>query len=385
MFFSRELIIVIILLPASAYPQIGKVGINTTSPQAMLHVKDSSVLFSSPFYIDFPELLTDPPAIGDGVRMMWYPQKQSFRAGYVDGAQWDKINIGEGSFATGFNNTAKGRYTSALGLSNTANGAASLVIGQYNDPLISAQKFVTPATPLFIIGNGDDITTGGNLSNAFVVRKDGNVGIGNINPLKRLHVLNNGLSGATPHANSTLVLEDNNNQYLHFLNPLGFESGILQGRPGSSIRAGIVFTNSSNIQFRSGGNFTRMTIDSIGHIGAGETNPLVRMDGNGGLASDETVFSAIADDITFTVGNRTLLQISSNTDPDSREIHFTNGLTTGQLLIVQCIAVGGFGFMIRDTDANIDIAGAVILMNLNDTITFIWDGDEWIELHRSVN
>ena len=26
--------------------QVGKVGINTTSPQAMLHVKDSSVLFT---------------------------------------------------------------------------------------------------------------------------------------------------------------------------------------------------------------------------------------------------------------------------------------------------------------------------------------------------
>ncbi len=385
MIFYRELtIVVILLLPAFVFPQVGKVGINTTNPQAMLHVKDSSVLFSSPFYINIPDLVTDPPASGDGVRMMWYPQKQAFRAGYIDGAQWDKINIGEGSFATGFNNMAKGRYSSAFGLSNNANGASSLVIGQYNDPLISAQTVATSSTPLFIIGNGDEIN-GGNLSNAFVVRKDGNVGIGNINPTRRLYILNRGASGGTPNANASVVLDDNNNQYLHLLNPVGYESGILHGRNGSSIRSGIVFNASSSIEFRSGGNTTRAVIDSLGNMGIGENAPKLKLDIGGGISFDEAVVAIGVGGVTINVGNRTYIIISSNGGADAREIHLSNGLAIGQLLILQSSGPDPNGFMIRDTDANIDINATVALLNMNDTITFIWDGDEWVELHRSNN
>jgi hypothetical protein len=64
------------------------------------------------------------PATGAGWRMMWHPQKTAFRAGYVDGAQWDESNIGYYSWAGGALTTAAGIYSVALGNQNTVESGA---------------------------------------------------------------------------------------------------------------------------------------------------------------------------------------------------------------------------------------------------------------------
>ena len=102
--------------------QIGKVGINTATPQAMLHVKDSSVLFTGAATL--PVSAGNPPVSGAGTRMMWYPDKAAFRAGNVNFTQWDKDNIGDYSFATG-------RNTRAIGDGSTAMGEVTLASGPY--------------------------------------------------------------------------------------------------------------------------------------------------------------------------------------------------------------------------------------------------------------
>jgi hypothetical protein len=81
------------ILCAHSFSQIGKVGINTSSPAAMLHVKDSSVVFTSPYYENFPEYDAPPPVVGAGARLMWYPQRRSLRSGMVTGNQWDQYRI----------------------------------------------------------------------------------------------------------------------------------------------------------------------------------------------------------------------------------------------------------------------------------------------------
>ena len=91
------------------YCQPGNVGINTSTPQAMLHVKDSAVLFSGASSL--PGSPGNPPASGQGIRMMWYPDKAAFRAGYVSSVNWNKDSIGIYSFATGSNTKAKGNYS----------------------------------------------------------------------------------------------------------------------------------------------------------------------------------------------------------------------------------------------------------------------------------
>ena len=72
----------------------GNVGINNTAPSARLQVTNGSVLFDGS--------TGTTPVSGQGSRMMWVPTKSAFRAGYVDGTQWDDASIGYYSTAFGY-------------------------------------------------------------------------------------------------------------------------------------------------------------------------------------------------------------------------------------------------------------------------------------------
>ncbi len=93
----------------------------------MLHVKDSSVLFTGATAL--PINPGNPPASGGGIRMMWYPDKAAFRAGLVVGANWDKDSIGEYSFASGYNAKAKGESSFAVGAGSAATHYGAFAIG----------------------------------------------------------------------------------------------------------------------------------------------------------------------------------------------------------------------------------------------------------------
>lgn len=118
-----------IALLGSSYVN-AQVGIGTSTPQARLHVTDSSVLFSAPG--DIVEPVTPPPATGEGRRMMWYADKAAFRVGYVGSfgaSYWDETFIGKYSFAAGNNSRASGDHSVALGLATTASGHESVALG----------------------------------------------------------------------------------------------------------------------------------------------------------------------------------------------------------------------------------------------------------------
>jgi hypothetical protein len=105
----------------------GKVGIGTGTPVARLHVADSSVVFTANGYPPSP--YGNPPVSSTGRRMMWYPGKAAFRAGYVDGTYWDKDSIGLLSFAVGLNTRAKGPTSFAAGSGTLAGGDGSTAMG----------------------------------------------------------------------------------------------------------------------------------------------------------------------------------------------------------------------------------------------------------------
>lgn len=108
------------------HAQVGKVGINTNTPAAMLHVMDSSVIFTGLNPLPTPG---NTPISGAGTRMMWYPDKAAFRAGTVTSTHWNKENIGLYSVAMGYNTKAKGDYSTAMGYGATASGLYSIAIG----------------------------------------------------------------------------------------------------------------------------------------------------------------------------------------------------------------------------------------------------------------
>jgi hypothetical protein len=82
------------------------------------------------------------PATGAGTRLMWYPRKAAFRAGHVEGEQWDDAPIGHYSTAMGYSttapgigSTAMGGYTIASGYFSTASGMATTASGYYSSAM----------------------------------------------------------------------------------------------------------------------------------------------------------------------------------------------------------------------------------------------------------
>jgi len=186
------------------------------------------------------------PTSGAGTRLMWIPGKYAFRAGYVNGTQWDNQYIGdystafgentkasgEGSVSMGSGTVASGDYSVAMGNATTASGDGSLAMGSLttasglfstamgyqttasNDNATALGKHTTasgvnsfatglyteaksycemvfgayntdytpnsidywyPTDRVFVVGNG---TSSSNKSDAMVILKNGNVGIG---------------------------------------------------------------------------------------------------------------------------------------------------------------------------------------------------------------
>ena len=88
-------------------------------------------------------------ATGPGTRLLWYPSKAAFRAGSVDGTQWDDAYIAIGSVAFGFDNENGSAYgfmagehnssapghnqdTVTIGASNTTYGYSAIALGVLN-------------------------------------------------------------------------------------------------------------------------------------------------------------------------------------------------------------------------------------------------------------
>ncbi len=146
------------LLPL-AYSQ--NVGIGITTPQALLHVADSNVLFSAAG--DIPVTQGNPPATGAGRRTMWYPDKAAFRTGSVSGTFWDKDSIGNYSFAAGYNVKAKGIASIAIGVDAEATEFASISMGYItkatnNNAIALGLSTLATSTASVAIGSGDTAT-----------------------------------------------------------------------------------------------------------------------------------------------------------------------------------------------------------------------------------
>ncbi|HEX6039540.1 tail fiber domain-containing protein [Longimicrobium sp.] len=75
---------------------------------------------------------TGIPAEGSGTRMMWYPRKAAFRAGGINGTQWDAANIGDYSVAIGQDVRASASNAVAFGLRSTAAQVSSFAAGEDN-------------------------------------------------------------------------------------------------------------------------------------------------------------------------------------------------------------------------------------------------------------
>ena len=71
------------------------------------------------------------PVEGPGTRLMFYPGKAAFRAGAIEGSQWDNTHIGHNSAATGLNTIASGDSSTSFGKETIASGPSSHAEGSH--------------------------------------------------------------------------------------------------------------------------------------------------------------------------------------------------------------------------------------------------------------
>lgn len=108
---------------------LNRVGISTDMPKAKIHVEGD--LLATGELTGQPG---DPPLIGPGTRMMWYPDKAAFRVGVVENGylSWDKDSIGNNSFAFGKTTLAKGTSSMAGGFRSEASENFSFAMGSFS-------------------------------------------------------------------------------------------------------------------------------------------------------------------------------------------------------------------------------------------------------------
>ena len=300
------------------------VGIGTSTPVALLHVANNSVLFSAP--ASLPVLPALPPVSGPGIRTFWYADKAAFRTGGAASTQWNIDNIGNFSFAAGFGNqasaissfamgnfsTASGEFSTAIGNSVFAKSKSGAAFGSYNDftdnPNPSADS---PADRIFQIGNGTDFS---DRRNALTILRNGNIGVGNITP------------------DAPLAFSNTTGSKISF-----FSSGVT-AQYGIGIQGSLLQVYSdideSDIAFGYGGSssFTeRMRIRGNGNVGIGTGLPANKLsvDGSADFTQNIALGKSAVNDAYGLAGTVRSMEIHNNaTATTSQSILF---LTTASL------------------------------------------------------
>ncbi|MEJ2218655.1 MAG: tail fiber domain-containing protein [Gemmatimonadota bacterium] len=111
-----------------------------------------------------------PPASGAGTRMMWYPEKAAFRAGYVSGNEWDAGNVGYYSAAFGAGTTASGGGSATFGENTTASGAFAVATGSFTTAAgmgSTASGYTAQAIGAYSAASGYYASASGDYSTAF--------------------------------------------------------------------------------------------------------------------------------------------------------------------------------------------------------------------------
>jgi hypothetical protein len=292
------------------------VGVGTSTPRARLHVADSSVLFTAP--ANLPVNAGNTPVVGPGHRMMWFANKAALRIGRTTGNQSDAAQIGQLSFAAGQDNMVSGFASAAFGTENkvssgynfaagygnetrsvtaAAFGFNNLVkaqhgfaIGLYNDTADNASPNVASTMDrLFQIGNG---SSGNNRSNALTVLRNGNAGIGEVNPLLAGLVVNKkvGATNAIFGGNTTGVAIESSFPGIGFNNYFyndGFRKAIANGYSGfigvNPVDGGMQFWVSPFSAEAGTDVFIKsaVAIAPNGNVGIGLSDPAFILDVNG--------------------------------------------------------------------------------------------------------
>jgi hypothetical protein len=112
---------------------------------------DGGSISTDDFVFGSSQLKNDNTTVADDTRMFFDKSKGAFRAGEVDGDQWDDAGVGSHSAAMGFNAEANGSYSSGFGFNAAASGEAAMAVGRFS---------IASGTGSFAIGADDSSNEG---------------------------------------------------------------------------------------------------------------------------------------------------------------------------------------------------------------------------------
>lgn len=204
-------------------------------------------------------------------------------ASALDSTAFGRNTIASGSNSTAFGEgtNALGSYSTAFGRLNTASSYAETVIGigatTYTPSTNGETQFSTAnATDrLFVIGNAIDVNNNGNLdtterSDAMVVLKNGNIGIGNSTPLHKLDIKNN--STSTTVGQLYLEQEGTGDAIMHIGNTGARHFNLGLDISADSFKIGTSATTPTAVTTG-----TLMTIQATGEVGIGTATPTEKL------------------------------------------------------------------------------------------------------------
>ena len=192
---------------------------------------------------------------------------------------------------------------------------------------------------------------------------NGNIGIGTDIPDSKLHVFRASAGTVFPRTGTITTFEHNTNGYLSILTPNTATGGVAFGSPDNNAEGSVNYNHlTQKMQFNTKAT-TRMTIDSVGNMGIGDTATEVRLDVKGAVHIEKDLLL-----------RERLLQPSSSAsyDPfDRQDKSFvtiepsTNVTTTIQGFTVPTTAATYGTVLYISNGAN----GSIVLKNDDSTVT----------------
>lgn len=263
-------------------------------------------------------------------------------------------------FSGGKNNTNTGTNTFIFGQTDTVGGSFSAAFGNNN-------KLETNAN-YSIVGGGDNIVK----STASY-----SVTTGELNVNEGVH--------ASAHGEHLLV-----NSYNMFA--VGSYNDTVPGNRTWVDSTNHLFVVGNGHKFCDRSNVITATWG--GNVGIDNANPQTALDVHGGFSlrprttlTEGTTTTVTSNNFAYTVENRSYLQITSDGSPANRAIVLSDGLQTGQIIVIECTTPGGLnGIRIVDNAGthNINSNGTRDLY-INDVIVLMWNGTDWIEISYTNN
>lgn len=244
--------------------------------------------------------------------------------------------------------TASGDYSAILGgTSNRADGNYGIVVGGANNRAATLHASVLGGS--FNISNGQYSTIGGGSSNNIT---------GNYSAIA-------GGSGNTVSSNYSLSAGQNNTVSGNNSFVFGYGANVTQANS-------VVFNHPT-----AGTDATR--------VGINTNTPSTSLDVTGGVViRPPATINVPANNFTVTVGNNSYVVLNPG-GANRTGLILSDGLQTGQILILRIIETTAFYISMPDAAANnVNLTGAWV-GRADDTITLIWTGVDWVELSRSNN